>query len=412
MMRGLAHTGDGDGKAKPSVKRGPSEAPGLAGRCSNPEQANIATLHHKEEQDVMRLEQLILPLEKKVALVEDAAERVGIVAAPLAMEAIEQLRELQLGALRETERIVKVANIALTAAHREVAKASGEVEGFAPIAKEQATEEVRKICRRLEEAEVKVQEHKTARQAFEAAVAVTKQFDEIALRVAGIELECEKAAIMAEPVQKALDLHTSDIREAMEVVRVAEAMLGPTLRLISAKVKLVQGHTFQQLSLLEKRVEAAKATILKTKKALDEAHSMAAVGPIMEQVADRAAKVEAALQAMRESEAPFLVGVDIVSSDEGKEIMQQMHQAVDEAEAVVADAIKFVTVKEVELARLPVPTTTESKGSLDQVKTQLGAAQKEVGHFKEELRGRMHGKRGKAAASVRQLPAKRLRTAA
>merc|ERR1719462_896962 len=106
---------------------------------------------------------MIPALEQKVTAAEDEADKVSILAAPLAMEATEELRTLQTGAIRETERAVKAALNTFMTTSRDIEKRAKDCEIFAPKAAEFAKEELGKLSQRLEVAKNKIEEHRHVR---------------------------------------------------------------------------------------------------------------------------------------------------------------------------------------------------------------------------------------------------------
>ena len=98
-----------------------------------------------------------------VSAAEDEVGKVAILAAPLSMEAVGELQGLQVSAFRDTERAVKAA--------------------LSTIGKAE------------------------------------KLFGELASRLAGVEIDCVKAAMMSAPLTKALDtnpheINASELRKA------------------------------------------------------------------------------------------------------------------------------------------------------------------------------------------------------
>ena len=53
---------------------------------------------------------------------------------------------------------------------------------------------------RLDAAKAKINEHRTVRKDYEMALAAEKDFGDLATRLAGVQIDCEKAATMAEPL--------------------------------------------------------------------------------------------------------------------------------------------------------------------------------------------------------------------
>jgi len=127
------------------------------------------------------------------------------------MLAEDELRELQLSAIRDTERAVRGALGTAAKGKKELEARKKEAEAMAPLAKKAAGEELQRLQARLEAAQAKLDEHKNVRKDHELALAAEKLFGELAARLAGVEIDCEKAAMMSEPLAKALDANPHEI---------------------------------------------------------------------------------------------------------------------------------------------------------------------------------------------------------
>lgn len=118
---------------------------------------------------------------------EDEAEKVAILAAPLSMDASEELRDLQEVAIRDTERAVKAAMGTAGRARREVQLRQREAEAMAPLVRESAREEIAKLLPRLDAAQAKLDEHRSARRDHELTMQAEQLFGDLASRLAGSE---------------------------------------------------------------------------------------------------------------------------------------------------------------------------------------------------------------------------------
>jgi hypothetical protein len=231
-----------------------------------------------ELEDGKKLDSMIPLLEEKVVAAEDDSEKVSILAAPLQIEITAELQDLQMDSVRETEKAVRVASATLGVALRELEKRNKEVDSMAPFAKERGSEALKKISTRLESSKGKVDEHKQVRKDYELALAAEKDFGDLATRLAGVEIDCEKAAVMAEPLAKSLDINPeaiggNDIRETKEALRVASATLAPTMRLISSRATGLKGAIRNKLLDLTARAETAQAMLDTAQKTIEEAQS-------------------------------------------------------------------------------------------------------------------------------------------
>jgi len=343
----------------------------------------------KEAEDTNKLERLLASIEPKLTTAEDEAEKVSILAAPLAMEAVEELRELQLGAIRDTERALKAATTKTNACKRDLEKFELEIEGYADSVKETASAELAKFNKRIEGVTAKLNEHRTVRKDHELALNAEKFFGELAQRLAGVEIDCEKAAMMVEPIAKALDVNPSgigpvEIRETKEALRVATATLAPTVRLIAGKVEGLKGPIRVKMLELQDRAEAAQTMIETAQKTVDEAQSRAAALPLLKQAAERVATVEEVLQKMRETETPFLMGIETLPAEEAGEMISKMDRAAALASSAIADAHKYVALKMVEVGRLAEGAAENARAEMDRAKQQLDVALERVRQFQAE----------------------------
>uniref|UniRef100_A0A7S4WHN4 Uncharacterized protein n=1 Tax=Alexandrium monilatum TaxID=311494 RepID=A0A7S4WHN4_9DINO len=378
----------GGALASPPPLNGGRAAGGGAGAVTGAG-AGAAAERRREEKDAQRVQAMLPKLEERVSAAEDEAEKVTILAAPLAMEAVEELRELQLSSVRETERAVKAALGTVGKVRRELEARGKEVEAMAPLAKESAKEETAKLAARLDAVQARLDEHKSVRKDHELALQAEKLFGELASRLAAVEVDCEKAAMMAEPLGKALDTNpqeigAAEIREAKEALRVAQATLAPTARLISGKVSGLKGAVRSKMLDLQSRAEASQALLDRTQRTVEEAQSRAAALPILRQAQERAAAVEEVLQKMRETEAPFLMGIETMPPEEAGEVLSRMDRAAALAQGALADAAKYVSLKAVEVGRLAEGAAEAARRELEGVRKQLDEGLARVRAFQAE----------------------------
>lgn len=352
-------------------------------------------LQNKEDADAQTIEKFMPPLEEKVASAEEEAEKVSILAAPLAMDTDEELRELQNAAVRDVERAVRAATAVVTATKREIDKRSAEVAAMAPNAKDTGEAELEKVSTRLTLAQAKLDEFKTVRKDFEAACAAGKLFGELSSRTASLEIDCEKAAMMAEPIQKAVDeasasdVSPTEIRETKEALRIASATLAPTMRLLQGKIDGLKGPMKAKLVELQARAEASKALLDKAQKSVEECQARAAAVPLLKSANDRLQTVDEVLEKMRETESPFLMGIETMPTEETQECLSKMEKAASLAHSAIADAHKYVALKMIEVGRLG-EAGESVKSEMESVKSQLDSRMERVKKFQEETFKRKH----------------------
>eukprot|EP00434_Breviolum_minutum_P037436 symbB.v1.2.033194.t1/scaffold4025.1/size46064/6 len=206
----------------------------------------------------------------------------------------------------------------------------------------------------LQVASLKLDEHKNAE----------KVWNDLASRLAIVEMDCEKAVMMADPVVKAADvsgqeLAATDMRETKEAIRIAQAKLAPTARLIAGKASAQQK--------------------------VDDAHSRAAAFPLLKQASERLAVVEQVIEKMRESEAPFLMGIENLPPEEAATALDNMDKAATSALSAVADAHKYVGLKLIEAGRLAEATAESAKVDLEKAKQQLDTNVAKVRKFQADI---------------------------
>jgi len=369
-----------------SEARGPlARAPGNA---ASPGSTGVSN-KMREEKDSQKLEAMLPIMENKVATAEDEAEKVSILAAPLAMEAMDELQELQFSAIRDTEMAVKAAMITVNSARREISLRTKEAEAMAPFVRDTAKEEVAKLRARLDEAQSKLDEHRSVRRDYELSLQAEKLFGELASRLATVEVDCEWAAMMAEPLARSADVHPeelnpSEVRETNDALRAARATLAPTLRLIAGRVAGLKGTVREKMMDLQSRAEASQALIDKAQRTVDEAESRVAAMPIVKNAAERIANVNEMLQKMRETEAPFLMGLETMPPVEAAEVLSRMDRASASAQAALAEAAKYVAIKIVEVGQLAEGAGDAARRELERLRHRIDEGMDRVRAFQAE----------------------------
>merc|ERR1719450_1861172 len=119
----------------------------------------------------------------------------------------------------------------------------------------------------------------------------------------------------------------------------------------------------------------------RAQKTVDEAQSRAACAPLLKQASEKVAAVEEVLQTMRESEAPFLMGLETMPAGEAAEVLLAMELAATTSHGAVADANKFINLKMVEVGRLAEGAAESARQEMERVKQQLDEAMERVKAF-------------------------------
>lgn len=361
--------------------------------------------------DGNRLEAKLPALEQKVLNCQDEVERVEILAAPLAsMEAMSGLQDLQLSAVRDTERAVKATRLNLEQATKELDNIRSDTEAL-PNSKDYLVAKILELAEKLQAASLKLDEHKHVRRDYELAKQADKVWSDLASRLATVEMDCEKAVTMADPAAKAPT--ATDMHENKEAIRIAQAKLAPTARLIAGKVGLLKGHAKTKMAELLSRAEAAQASLEKAQKRMEEAQSHVAAIPLLKQASERLAVVEQVVEKMRDTEAPFLMGIENLQPEDAVTALEQMDKAAASALTSLADAHKYVGLKLVEAGRLAEATAESTCRDLEKVKQQLDANISKVRKFQADTSerrrnvviARMKEQVGLAEAVVQKLQA-------
>eukprot|EP00435_Cladocopium_sp_Y103_P035027 s1584_g9.t1 len=361
--------------------------------------------------DGNRLEAKLPALEQKVLNCQDEVERVEILAAPLAsMEAMSGLQDvlasadLQLSAVRDTERAVKATRLNLEQATKELDNIRSDTEAL-PNSKDYLVAKILELAEKLQAASLKLDEHKHVRRDYELAKQADKVWSDLASRLATVEMDCEKAVTMADPAAKAPT--ATDMHENKEAIRIAQAKLAPTARLIAGKVGLLKGHAKTKMAELLSRAEAAQASLEKAQKRMEEAQSHVAAIPLLKQASERLAVVEQVVEKMRDTEAPFLMGIENLQPEDAVTALEQMDKAAASALTSLADAHKYVGLKLVEAGRLAEATAESTCRDLEKVKQQLDANISKVRKFQADTSERRRNVEqvGLAEAVVQKLQA-------
>lgn len=344
----------------------------------------------KEQADSQKFERMIPILEERLATLEDEAERVAITAAPLNMDSTPELRNLQMNAVRDTERVVKTAMANVANARKELEKRQREVASYAPIAQETASVELNKMQGKLEEIQQKLEDFATVRKDYEVGIVAEKLIAELGERLSSIEMDCDKAAMMAEPLDRTTDIdpqdiNTMEIAEAKEAIIAAKSMLTPTLRLITGKVDSLKRVAKTKMLELQTRGEAAVQVLEKAQVFVEEADSRAAAGPILTGAQDYLVKVEKCLAKMRDTEAPFLMGIEVLPGEEGAELVMAMDDAANAAHATLEEAMAFAKDKLSEVAKFTPGASKTASAQLRQVQASLTTSMKKVQAFQKDV---------------------------
>merc|ERR1719199_1176880 len=105
-----------------------------------------------------------------------------------------------LQAIKETEQRVRSAQAAIGEAKRFITGKLTQVQRFIGNVKAVAMEDMQGFQDKLKEAEEKINPYKTIRQDYEQKLQGKKILDELNAKIAGAEIEVEKASMMTAPL--------------------------------------------------------------------------------------------------------------------------------------------------------------------------------------------------------------------
>eukprot|EP00929_Paragymnodinium_shiwhaense_P029909 TRINITY_DN17051_c0_g1_i4.p1 TRINITY_DN17051_c0_g1~~TRINITY_DN17051_c0_g1_i4.p1 ORF type:complete len:2008 (+),score=805.96 TRINITY_DN17051_c0_g1_i4:95-6118(+) len=334
-----------------------------------------------ESQHQRQLEEMLPIAMEKVDHAEDEVEKAAIAAAPLNIDASEDLRSVMLEAIKETERLVRLSQAKISEARRFVQSKLTLVQGFAITVKRAAIEEMQLFKDRLQEAENKLKPLKTVRQEYEGKVQARKLSEELSAKIAVAEIEVEKVVMMAAPLSGDF---TEGIKETELSVNQAQSALSQVSRMIESKTRLQERNSsrfgeaskamLDELKDLQDRCKQSQEKLDDVKKTLKETQTKVAADSLLRDVSSKVSAAEEELQRVSEVELSFLKGdEDNIGKqlDEGEELATSVHTALTNAHT-------FVAKKLVEVARF-------GEGSAKAIREEITGLQKRL----EDGRGRL-----------------------
>mmetsp|Transcript_63686 Transcript_63686/g.177113 ORF Transcript_63686/g.177113 Transcript_63686/m.177113 type:complete len:1974 (+) Transcript_63686:72-5993(+) len=325
-----------------------------------------------EGQHSKQLEEMLPLAMEKVDVAEDEVEKAAIAAAPLNIDTADDLRSVMLGAIKETEQRVRTAQAAIGDARRFIAGKIAQVQRFVPTTKKAALEEFQSLQTRLNEAQEKLTPFKTIRGDYEQRVQAKKLYEELSSKLAGAEIEVEKAAMMTAPLGGD---SVEAIKETEAALSTAQSALSATTRLIDSRLKAAEkggaGSTeaLEEVKMLQDRARQSQEKLDDVRKTVKETQIRVAADTLLKDVSEKVSNAEDELQRMAEAELPFLRGSQ--KGEELEALIQDADKIATSVHTAIAEAQTFVARKLVEVARFTEGPARAVREEIDMLQKRL-----------------------------------------
>jgi len=322
-----------------------------------------------------QLQEMMPAAMEKVDVAEDEVEKVAIAAAPLQIDMTDDLRPVMMQAIKETELRVRAAQAAVSEARRFITQKITQAQRFIPSQKKAALEEFTALQTKLNDAQEKLNPYKNVRGDYEARMQGKKLLEELSGKLAGAEIEVEKAAMMMTPIGGDTD---ESMKETEAALTAATSALSQTCRLIESKMKSTEkskGPLFEDVKLLQDRAKQATEKLEEVRRTVKETQVRIAADSLLREVSERVSHAEDELQRMAEAELPFLKGD---KDSDMESIIAEADKTSAKVHAAIAEAQTFVARKLVEVARF-------TEGPAKAVREEIDMLQKRLEEGRERL---------------------------
>lgn len=354
-----------------------------------------------EAQNNTQLEEMLPAAMDKVDTAEDEVEKVAIAAAPISIDSADELKSVMLEAIKETEQRVRAAQAAIGDARRLISNKIAMVQRFTKVVKTTALEEFQGLQTRLNDAQKKLNPFKTARQDYERRSQAKKLYEEISSKLAGAEIEVEKAAMMSAPL--GLD-NAEAIKETEASLSAAQSALSQTSRLLDTKLKTFGKVTagaedeekdgiVEELKALQERGRQAQEKLDEVRKSVKETQIRVAADTLLKEVSEKVAKAEDELQRMAEAELPFLRSGSAQQGEESIEThLEEAEKVAAKVHQAIAEAQTFVARKLVEVARFTEGPARAVREEIDMLQKRMVDGRQRLQQFRAGMtdRKRVH----------------------
>mmetsp|Transcript_42395 Transcript_42395/g.79518 ORF Transcript_42395/g.79518 Transcript_42395/m.79518 type:complete len:1897 (-) Transcript_42395:76-5766(-) len=327
-----------------------------------------------------QFEEMMPPAMEKVDVAEDEVEKVAIAAAPLEVDDSEEINPIMMQAIKDTEHHVRAAQTAISEAKRFLNGKMSQAQRFVSTVKKSAMEEFKLLQDKLEEQQTKLNPMKTIRKDYEDRLQSKKMMEDLNTKLAGAEIEVEKAAMMTAPLDGD---STEAVKETESSLASAQSSLSQAARLIDSKLKGLEkqkGAVYEDIKVLQERANSAQEKLDEVRKDLKEQQVRVAANQLLKEVSEKVSSAEDELQRMCDAELPFMKGdpkgpeLDALI-EEAEEIASKVNTAITEAQA-------FVAKKLVEVARFSEGQSKVVREDLDGLQKRLDECRTRLQQFK------------------------------
>jgi len=201
--------------------------------------------------------------------------------------------------------------------------------------------------------------------------------EELSEKLAGAEIEVEKAAMMTAPLGGD---SSEGIKETEMALSAAQSALAQTSRLIESKLRgaeKTKGPVFDEVKTLQERSKIAQEKLDEVRKTVRETQVRIAADTLLKEVSEKVSLAEDELQKMAEAELPFLRG-DQPTGKEIDELLAEADKVSAKVHSAIGEAQTFVARKLVEVARF-------SEGPARAVREEVDMLQKRLEEGRERL---------------------------
>lgn len=328
-----------------------------------------------------QLEEMMPAAMEKVDLAEDEVEKVAIAAAPLQIDTADDLRPVMLQAIKETEQRVRAAQAAIGEARRYISTKLSQVTRFVSSTKKQAVEEFTNLQNKLNEAQNKLTPYKTVRQDYEQRAQAKKLYEELSGKLAGAEIEVEKAAMMTAPLGGDSN---EGMKETETALSAAQSALSQCTRMIDAKMRRAEktpGPLRDEIKALQERGKQAQEKLDEVRKTLKETQVRIAADTLLRDVSEKVSNAEEELQKMAEAELPFLRG-EKMGEGEMDSFIAEADKVAGKVHTALSEAQTFVAKKLVEVARFTEGPARTVKEEIDMLQKRLEEGRERLAQFR------------------------------
>eukprot|EP00927_Polykrikos_kofoidii_P057623 TRINITY_DN5177_c0_g1_i6.p1 TRINITY_DN5177_c0_g1~~TRINITY_DN5177_c0_g1_i6.p1 ORF type:complete len:1988 (-),score=554.03 TRINITY_DN5177_c0_g1_i6:85-6048(-) len=328
-----------------------------------------------EEKELQTLRDILPEAEQKLNLAEDCVEK-ALITAEMIAAAGEDLDEAK-SAVNQTEQSAQEAQKVIGEARIFLNAKLATTRRFETTgARKEATAELSRLQKLLQEVQDKLHPLKTIRQDYIQRAAAQKTIAEVMEKLTPAEVDvdrAEEAAMILSSDSLSKDL----MQQAEQTVDKASSHLASVLKFIELKKRSSTGVAKDELSQLEDRARASHNRLAEIKGAQKEATERITSELIVKEAGEKVQVVSDAIQKAADAEGPFLMGVEELPLEETLASIKLCEATETSAKTSVSIARMFLATKLVEVKRF-------SKGPSADTTAQLKAFQEQLdGHIKK-----------------------------